>query len=222
MVYITGDLHGDITRFSKGKLRRLGKKDTLIVLGDFGFLWDESEQEKKNLKWLAKRKFNILFIDGTHDNFDLLAKYPYTEIFGAKVQNIAGFVYHVCRGSILEIEGKKILCFGGGESEDIEDREIGVNWWAAEMPSHEDMIACVENLKRVNFEVDYILTHDAPSKLLNFNVLKHSEENELHRFLDKIILKTKYKKWFFGRYHKDLALSTKASCVFLDIIPLKD
>ena len=36
MVYLTGDTHGDIDRFKHGKLRWLGKRDTVVVLGDFG------------------------------------------------------------------------------------------------------------------------------------------------------------------------------------------
>ena len=30
-----------------------------------------------------------------------------------------------------------------------------------------------------------------------------------------------YEKWFFGCYHKDVALSTKSRCVFCDVIPMK-
>ena len=37
MVYLTGDTHGDIERFKHGKLRWLGKRDIVVVLGDFGF-----------------------------------------------------------------------------------------------------------------------------------------------------------------------------------------
>ena len=46
MVYLTGDTHGDIQRFKQGKLRWLGKKDTVVVLGDFGFVWDGSAAER--------------------------------------------------------------------------------------------------------------------------------------------------------------------------------
>ena len=49
MVYLTGDTHGDIQRFKQGKLRWLGKKDTVVVLGDFGFVWDGSAAERKRL-----------------------------------------------------------------------------------------------------------------------------------------------------------------------------
>jgi hypothetical protein len=50
MVYLTGDTHGDIQRFKQGKLRWLGKKDTVVVLGDFGFVWDGSAAERKRLE----------------------------------------------------------------------------------------------------------------------------------------------------------------------------
>ncbi|MFI3169639.1 MAG: metallophosphoesterase [Faecalibacterium sp.] len=222
MVYITGDVHGDITRFRKGKLRWLGKKDTLIILGDFGFIWSDSPQEKEAIAWLAKRKYTILFLDGTHENFDLLYEYPVGEFAGGKARHIAGNLYHACRGSIFTIEGKKYLCFGGGESTDQEDREMGVNWWKEEMPSKQDMIACVQNLEAHDYTVDYVLTHDAPSKLLNFNIVKQSEESELHRFLDKVLLKINYRKWYFGRYHKDTVFTPKAEGVFLQVIPMKD
>lgn len=222
MIYTTGDVHGDITRFKKGKLRWLGKKDTLIILGDFGFIWDGAKEEREALVWLAKRKYKILFLDGTHENFDLLSQFPTEEIFGGKAQHVAGNLYHACRGSVFTIEGKKLLCFGGGESTDQEDREIGINWWREEMPSKQEMIDCVQNLEAHDYTVDYVLTHDAPSKLLDFSIVKQSEESELHRFLDKVLLKTTYKKWLFGRYHKDIAFTPKSECVFLGVLPLKD
>ena len=86
MVYLTGDTHGDIQRFKQGKLRWLGKKDTVVVLGDFGFVWDGSAAERKRLDWLRKRPYTILFLDGSHENYDLLAQYPETELFGGRVR----------------------------------------------------------------------------------------------------------------------------------------
>ena len=52
MVYLTGDTHGDIDRFKHGKLRWLGKRDTVVVLGDFGFVWDDSKEEQKK-SWIG-------------------------------------------------------------------------------------------------------------------------------------------------------------------------
>ena len=116
MVYLTGDTHGDLDRFRHGRLRWLGKRDIVVVLGDFGFVWDGSKEEQKKLDWLRKRPYTLLFLDGAHENYDLLAQYPVEERFGGRVQALGGNVYHVCRGSVLELEGKKYLCFGGAET----------------------------------------------------------------------------------------------------------
>ena len=123
-------------------------------------------------------------------------------------------------GSVLELEGKKYLCFGGAESPDREEREPGVNWWKQEMPSDEEYAACEQNLEACGYQVDYVLTHDAPSRFLDFTVLASGETNQLHQFLDKILLKLTYEKWFFGCYHRDVQLSTKSRCVFCDVIPM--
>ena len=136
------------------------------------------------------------------------------------MQSLGGNVYHVCRGSVLELEGKKYLCFGGAESPDREEREPGVNWWKQEMPSDEEYAACEQNLEACGNQVDYVLTHDAPSRFLDFTVLASGETNQLHQFLDKILLKLTYEKWFFGCYHRDVQLSTKSRCVFCDVIPM--
>lgn len=218
MVYLTGDTHGELDRFKHGKLRWLGKRDVVLVLGDFGFVWDGSKAEQKKLDWLRKRPYTLLFLDGSHENYDLLAQYPTVELFGGKVQALGGNVYHVCRGNVLELEGKKYLCLGGAESPDKEDREAGVNWWPQEMPSDEEYAACEANLEANSWQVDYVLTHDAPSRFLDFSALASGESNRLHLFLDKILLKLTYTKWFFGCYHKDVQLSTKSRCVFCDVV----
>ena len=44
MVYLRGDNDGDIERFKHGKLLWLGKRDTVVVLGDFGVVWDGSKE----------------------------------------------------------------------------------------------------------------------------------------------------------------------------------
>ena len=53
---------------------------------------------------------------------------------------------------------------------------------------------------------------------LDFSALAAGESNRLHLFLDKILLKLTYTKWFFGCYHKDVQLSTKSRCVFCDVV----
>lgn len=50
MIYITGDIHGDFSRFKSPLLRKLKKNDALIVCGDFGFIWEGTQAERKILK----------------------------------------------------------------------------------------------------------------------------------------------------------------------------
>ena len=82
MIYVTGDTHGDIKRFRKRELKKLSAKDYLIICGDFGFLWDESPEEKEKLEFLKSQKYTILFVDGTHENFDILESFPTVDFKG--------------------------------------------------------------------------------------------------------------------------------------------
>ena len=92
MVYVTGDMHGDFERFKLPAMKKLKKGDTLIICGDFGFLWDGSKEEEKILEKLSEKKFNICFVDGTHENFEMLNSFPVSEWNGGKVHHIIGSV----------------------------------------------------------------------------------------------------------------------------------
>lgn len=50
MIYVTGDVHADLGRFKGKAAKKLKKGDTLIVCGDFGFVWDGSKKEQRVLK----------------------------------------------------------------------------------------------------------------------------------------------------------------------------
>lgn len=45
MIYVTGDTHGDIERFKSSGIHKLKKGDSIIVCGDFGFVWDGSDRK---------------------------------------------------------------------------------------------------------------------------------------------------------------------------------
>ena len=109
MIYFTGDLHGDYDRFKSKELKKLKKGDTLIVCGDFGFLWDGSKKEQSILKKIEKLKYQVLFLEGTHDNLDLIAQYPLEEWNGGKVRRISKSVLKLERGSLLSKE-RDCLC----------------------------------------------------------------------------------------------------------------
>ena len=159
MVFITGDTHGDPGRLSKSALKDLSAGDTLIVCGDFGFIWDGSKKEKAVLKKLMSLEYTICFIDGCHENFDMLEKFSESTWNGGMARVIAPNLIHLMRGQIYTIEGKKIFTFGGGHSQDFKFRRDS-DWWEREQPSHEEIMEAVRNLEANNHSVDYVITHE--------------------------------------------------------------
>ena len=146
MVYVTGDMHGDETRLYDKEFRKLKQGDTLIIAGDFGFVWDGSKREKQLLKWLGSRKFNICFIDGPHDNYDRIYACRETVWKGGRVHRISGNLFHMCRGQIFNLEGMKIFTFGGGESPDKDIRAENQIWFKEELPTPAQMAEGAENI----------------------------------------------------------------------------
>ena len=125
MIYVTGDCHADFTKFSTKRFpeqREMTRDDLVIVCGDFG-LWHDGPDERYWLKWLAQRKFTLLFVDGNHENFDRLYsdEFPIVDFCGGKAHRIRKNIYHLMRGYVFDLQGKKFFAFGGASSHDIED-----------------------------------------------------------------------------------------------------
>lgn len=218
MIYVTGDTHGELSCFDNQWIRRLKKNDSLIICGDFGFLWDNSEEEQKNLKYLSKRRYNILFVDGTHENFDMLDTYPIVDYMGGKARMIAENIYYLMRGQIYEIDGKSIFSFGGGESPEKELRMQMGKWWKREMPSLDEMKAAFENLKKHDLKVNYVITHEPSANIKN--MIDHkSDINSVAAFFDGLEKNISFDKWFFGSQHIDRKITSKHYAVFNSIIP---
>ncbi|WP_243166019.1 metallophosphoesterase family protein [Anaerofilum hominis] len=220
LIYVTADLHGDADRLKEAAVKRLKRQDTLIVLGDFGFLWRGDKEEQKLLKWLGKRPYTLLFLDGAHENYDLLRDYPAEPYAGGRARHISGRLYHLLRGEVYTIENKKLLCFGGGESEDRLDREEGETWWRSELPAADELDNCREKLGENGGRVDYILTHTPPYRLRRFLLGEAAETNRLETFLDEVADQMEYRCWYFGRYHLDRAVSSRAVAVYRKVLPL--
>lgn len=247
MFYITGDTHGmtdweklNTTNFPEQKYMS-DHYDFLIIVGDFGGIWDGAEQDNYILKTYNQRNFTTLFIDGNHENHDLLDKYPVEEWNGGKVHKISDRVIHLMRGQVYNIFGTTFFTMGGAESTDKEYRKEGESWWARELPSDEEYEEALRNLEKVNFEVDIVLTHCAPegyigknmsavynsdiSRLLANNMagVVDRSGNRLTKFLDELITEhgLQFRHWYFGHYHRDLDWEN-FSIVFSRIQSLKN
>ncbi|WP_018884782.1 metallophosphoesterase [Paenibacillus massiliensis] len=232
MIYITGDIHGTISvgqRFNTRNFpeqKELSKHDYVIVTGDFGLVWDGSKEDQYWLKWLQHTKpFTTLFIDGNHENFDLLEAYPTEQWNGGRIHRINDSIIHLMRGQVFTIEGQTFFTFGGAASHDIEYRKEGKSWWRREMPSQAEYEEGLQNLEKHNWQVDYILTHTCSTGALSYikeHCGIHMELDEMHAYFDGVEGRTTYKQWYFGHFHRDMLLPKRQRLIYNDRIRLEE
>ena len=209
-IYITGDTHGDLTRFKK--LKKLRKGDFLIVCGDFGFIWDGSKTEKKILKKLGKRKYHILFVDGIHENFKELESYPEEDWNGGKTRRISGNLRYLMRGGIFTLGRKTVLAFGGGRLDEVEtasEREA-----YPEIPKEAEYRQGLQSIAKHSGRADYIVSHEAPSKIAEFLELPNSDRSRTNAYLDILGESCVFDRWFFGNHHINKVVSSKYYALF--------
>lgn len=222
MIYVTGDMHGDFSRFKTPALKKLKPGDTLLVCGDFGFIWNDSKQEKKILKKIGELKYQVAFLDGCHENFDLLEAYEVSEWNGGKVHAITGNLVHLMRGQIYTIEGQRIFAFGGGHSQDFDFRRESDNWWEREQPTYDEIMQAIEVLAKADNAVDFIVTHEPPASLKDCLEVDTSQRLEVHTFFEDIIKYCIFRKWFFGKCHMNKQIPLKFYAIFDEVKPLND
>ena len=221
MVYVTGDTHGDFSRFQSSALKRATEEDVLIICGDFGFFWDDSKNEQKLRRKITELKYTVAFVDGCHENFDMLEQYPITEWNDGKARVIAPNLVHLLRGQIYTICGKTFFTFGGGHSQDFEYR-TAENWWEQEQPTYQEIVDAAKNLEAHGNEVDYIITHEPPASLKDCLRIDTRQRLEVHAFFEDLIQLCDFHQWYFGKCHLDRYVPVKYYAVFEDIYPLND
>ena len=239
MVFVTGDIHGwlDIGKLTPDRWpegRGLDKSDYLVICGDFGLLWSNppSLEEKYFLDWLNSRPWTTLFIDGNHENYDLLDALETRQWHGGKVGILPSHpsILHLLRGQVYDM-GRDGLWFtmGGAPSHDREWRMEGESWWPRELPSEEEYAEGIANLERVGWKVDYVFTHDVPRSYRRHAMSRHydpsrEQDDDLSAYLQRVddcIDKDRLKVWYAGHYHDDLMLRDPQHAeLYHQIVPL--
>lgn len=246
-IWVTGDIHGNPARLSTEvfqEQKEMTKDDYVIILGDFGLVWDyngENKNEKWWLDWLEEKSFTTLFVDGNHENFHRLNKYPEKEFCGGRVNEIRTSVLHLKRGEVFELQGKKFFTFGGAQSHDISDgvldpikdaekieewnrdyykmfRVIGKSWWPEELPTWEEMEYGEKRLIENDWNVDFIISHCASASTTALIGKGLYEQDVLTRYFEEIMRKTTYGKWLFGHYHINQYINDKEIALYEQII----
>jgi len=247
MIFITGDTHGDFTRFNTHifpEQKEMTKDDYVIVCGDFG-IWDASKRERYWLDWLNDKPFTTLFVTGNHSNYDLLNQYPVSEWNDGSVQYIRDTVIHLMRGQVFDIGGKRCLTMGGASSHDISDgilepddpdfrrkkRQLDkrmalyrinhISWWKEELPCDAEYETARKNLDACGWRVDYIISHCCPSSIVDLIGGGLYQHDRLTDFFEEVKERCLFDYWFFGHYHDDRALMRKYILLYEQILQIE-
>lgn len=198
------------------------------------------------MDWLEERPFSTLWVDGNHENYDLLNKMEVKEWNGGKVHFIRPSVIHLMRGQVFTIAGKTFFTFGGARSHDISDgilepddpmlkvktyrldaagalyRINHLSWWQEEMPSDIERKEGIDNLEKAGWKVDYIVSHCCSTDILTARSAGLYESDEQTDYFSWIRNKCSFGHWFFGHYHVNEDWSNKETCLYEQIVELTE
>lgn len=248
-VYITGDCHAEFNKFSTKRFpdqKELTRDDFVIVCGDFG-VWHDCPDERYWFDWLAKKSFTLLFVDGNHENFDRLKnEFPVVDFHGGKAHKIRDNIYHLMRGYVFDLCGKKFFAFGGASSHDIDDGILNfedypdikalvkdynrrteqgqllrinhISWWKEELPTKYEMQRGRDNLKKVGYKVDFVITHSPPREVCCW--CGYYDTDKIISYFDRLLKAgLSFKEWWSGHLHKNqYSIYRKYNIIYRDIV----
>jgi predicted phosphodiesterase len=202
-----GDIHGEFKL-----INQIASNCNILQVGDFGLLMykDGPTMEKTmdywNISWKA-RKTHVYAIRGNHDN-----PAYWDGRYNGRWSNIT----LVPDYTILELEGKRILCVGGAVSVDRTIRKVDWDYFPEEIFVYDK--EKLANLLEDPRPIDIVVTHSAPAFCLPIGKsgiledYKKEDENlmtdinlERHNlalmWMD-ICKHNKPKKWIYGHFHR--------------------
>ncbi len=253
MIYLTGDTHADFSRFSSKNFPEqfeMTRDDIVIILGDFGGVWNDSPQERYWLDWLSNKPFTLCFVDGNHENYDRYYhsnEFEVIDFHGGKAHKIRDNIYHLMRGYIFDFEGKKFFCMGGASSHDISDGILNVS----DFESYKKFVKKYNQMMKQGkmFRVNHLSwwKEELPSEdEMDFGektlkdtgykvdyVISHCLPQEiacvagyfggdsLTMYFNKLLQDgLKFDSWWCGHYHKNERVLDKFNILYKDIIRL--
>jgi len=171
---LLGDAHAD-TRFLQAGLHALAERAVSVViqLGDFGILWNGSEQDGHDLALLntALRLTGqtLLVVTGNHDSYQEIADYP-PDADGVRR---LGRVWILPRSGRAQAAGRPLGWLSGAASVNRSRLRPGISWWPEELPTPAEAAALSEG-----GPVEVVLAHDAlDSQALTIRLARTAESS---------------------------------------------
>lgn len=204
-ITVFGDWHQNTSFALQQLLYSQGDgSDIFFHVGDFG-LWKLNSKFIKAVEHrLSRIKKQLWFIDGNHENFNIINSLPRDE-YGRGV--VSDHILHIPRSFSWIWGDLKFLGLGGAVSVDKEFRQEGFDWFPEEQVTEDDVNKAVSA-----GHVDVLLTHDAPGLVWESPVSGVPDyllkESELTRDrIKQVIAHTEPSLNVHGHHHKSYTSS---------------
>lgn len=164
MLAFLGDIHGDAGMLERADraLLHFPQVVAAIQVGDFGW-YDAMRWQFQKLKL----HHSWYWIDGNHEDHSLLP---------LELQAVAPNLTYVPRGTVLELDGRRVLFCGGAGRVDKQIRlRRGLHWSAGENISSDTMFL----LGQVR-NIDLMVTHCPPQRVIQ----RHFDPQHLVDYFD--------------------------------------
>lgn len=213
MFLITGDTHGNFSRFKNIKEKvLLTPEDVVIVLGDARLNYCGNKFDIHTKICASHIGCTFFCVHGNHEMRPETIKSYKTKTF------CGGIVYYEDQfpnllfakdGEIYKFGDYSCLVIGGAYSVDKHYRlQSGLRWFADEQPSSETKKYVEQQIEKHGNTVDIVLSHTCPLKYEPVEVFlpfvsQDTVDKTTEKWLDEIENTLSYKKWYCGHYHTE-------------------
>jgi predicted phosphodiesterase len=224
MIFL-GDIHGEFATL-KYNIKRFGFNNcNIIQVGDFGVGFSTENGDTDQLRYLnefmVERNIKFYAIRGNHDCPDWF-----------QGNNDHSNLKLIPDYTILELEGHKMLCIGGGLSIDREPRKSQQRKYAADSSKYrecywpDEIVVFDESKLKTVKNIDIVVTHVAPKYLQPINnhggmklvddfaridsKLKPDIDSEnvvMCQIWDEINKNNNVERYLYGHYHRSFQMN---------------
>ena len=212
MVYITGDIHGEVHRVSEMTEKyEITPNDIIVILGDVGMnYYGNKKGDRHRKKQLNNLGIPILCIHGNHEmRPETLITYREDQWHGGTVYVEEEFpnLIFAKDGEVYDLEGTNAIAIGGAYSVDKWYRlQCDLHWFSDEQPSDEIKARVEKKLDELGWQIDAVLTHTCPYGYIPREAFmscvdQSTVDNSTELWLDTIEKKLNYNAWYCGHWH---------------------
>ena len=197
MIAVTGDTRGieALYQLSQNEtIRSMSKNDFLLVLGNCG-ITEVHTDFHENILMYRDLPCSVMYLDGPHDDYDLLSDYPLFPWNGGMTQNISRYLVHLIRGQVFTMGGKRFLAMGGGTTPGRDEIGKFYDWWPEQDIFPAELDCALENLDAVGGKVDYVFSCECPT---SWKGPVKGAKTSCSDALENILAHADYGHWYFS------------------------